>query len=145
MKSNREIFQEKADGYLPCFIDSCTLHSTCLRWLVGQEFSTERINTTCVNPKNPKIGGDQCLLYRNSEKVRQAKGMMHFFDEMPRRMEVSIKQELIGIYTRKGFYEYRRGDRLITPEMQRRIAAVCRSYGWTAEPVYDQWVDEYLW
>jgi len=70
---------------------------------------------------------------------------MHFFDEMPRRMEVSIKQELIGIYTRKGFYEYRRGDRLITPEMQRRIAAVCRSYGWTAAPVYDQWVDEYLW
>ena len=77
--------------------------------------------------------------------MRHAKDMMHFFDEMPRRMEVRIKQELIDIYTRKRFYEYRRGDRLITPEMLRRIATVCRANGWTAEPVYDQWVDDYLW
>ena len=141
----KEVFSHKAPNYLLCFINECPRRATCLRWLVGQELQSNEYNILSVNPMHPEVKANKCALYREKKHVRYAKGMMHFYDEMTRSQEVGIKHRLIVHYGRRQYYEYRRGERLISPEMQAFIGQVCKEHGYTKEPHYDGWQDDYAW
>jgi hypothetical protein len=143
--TEKEIFSHKAPNYLLCFINECPRRATCLRWLVGQELQSNDYNILSVNPMHPEVKANKCALYREKKHVRYAKGMMHFYDEMTRSQEVGIKHRLIVHYGRRQYYEYRRGERLISPEMQAFIGQVCKEHGYTKEPHYDGWQDDYAW
>jgi hypothetical protein len=143
--TEKEIFSHKAPNYLLCFINECPRRATCLRWLVGQELQSNDYNILSVNPMHPEVKVNKCALYREKKHVRYAKGMMHFYDEMTRSQEVGIKHRLIVHYGRRQYYEYRRGERLISPEMQAFIGQVCKEHGYTKEPHYDGWQDDYAW
>jgi hypothetical protein len=143
--TEKEIFSHKAPNYLLCFINECPRRATCLRWLVGQELQSNEYNILSVNPMHPDVKANKCALYREKKHVRYAKGMMHFYDEMTRSQEVGIKHRLIVHYGRRQYYEYRRGERLISPEMQEFIGQVCKEHGYTKEPHYDGWQDDYAW
>lgn len=143
--TEKEIFSHKAPNYLLCFINECPRRATCLRWLVGQELQSNDYNILSVNPMHPEVKANKCALYREKKHVRYAKGMMHFYDEMTRSQEVGIKHRLIVHYGRRQYYEYRRGERLISPEMQAFIGQVCKDYGYTKELRYDGWQDDYAW
>ena len=141
----KEVFSHKAPNYLLCFINECPRRATCLRWLVGQELQSNDYNILSVNPMHPEVKANKCALYREKKHVRYAKGMMHFYDEMTRSQEIGIKHRLIVHYGRRQYYEYRRGERLISPEMQAFIGQVCKEHGYTKEPHYDGWQDDYAW
>jgi len=143
--TEKEIFSHKAPNYLLCFINECPRRATCLRWLVGQELQSNDYNILSVNPMHPEVKANKCALYREKKHVRYAKGMMHFYDEMTRSQEVGIKHRLIVHYGRRQYYEYRRGERLISPEMQAFIGQVCKENGYTKELRYDGWQDDYAW
>ena len=143
--TEKEIFSHKAPNYLLCFINECPRRASCLRWLVGQELPSNEYNILSVNPMHPEVKANKCALYREKKHVRYAKGMMHFYDEMTRSQEVGIKHRLIVHYGRRQYYEYRRGERLISPEMQAFIGQVCKEHGYTKEPHYDGWQDDYAW
>lgn len=143
--TEKEVFSHKAPNYLLCFINECPRRATCLRWLVGQELQSNDYNILSVNPMHPEVKANKCALYREKKHVRYAKGMMHFYDEMTRSQEVGIKHRLIVHYGRRQYYEYRRGERLISPEMQEFIGQVCKEHGYTKEPHYDGWQDDYAW
>lgn len=143
--TEKEVFSHKAPNYLLCFINECPRRATCLRWLVGQELQSNDYNILSVNPMHPEVKANKCALYREKKHVRYAKGMMHFYDEMTRSQEIGIKHRLIVHYGRRQYYEYRRGERLISPEMQAFIGQVCKEHGYTKEPHYDGWQDDYAW
>lgn len=143
--TEKEIFSHKAPNYLLCFINECPRRATCLRWLVGQELQSNDYNILSVNPMHPEVKANKCALYREKKHVRYAKGMMHFYDEMTRSQEIGIKHRLIVHYGRRQYYEYRRGERLISPEMQAFISQVCKEHGYTKELRYDGWQDDYAW
>ena len=42
-------------------------------------------------------------------------------------------------------YEVRKGERLITPEMQEDVEDACRHHGWTGPFVYDGEEEDWLW
>jgi hypothetical protein len=143
--TEKEIFSHKAPNYLLCFINECPRRASCLRWLVGQELQSNEYNILSVNPMHPEVKANKCALYREKKHVRYAKGMMHFYNEMTRSQEIGIKHRLIVHYGRRQYYEYRRGERLISPEMQAFIGQVCKEHGYTKEPHYDGWQDDYAW
>lgn len=143
--TEKEVFSHKAPNYLLCFINECPRRATCLRWLVGQELQSNEYNILSVNPMHPEVKANKCALYREKKHVRYAKGMMHFYDEMTRSQEIGIKHRLIVHYGRRQYYEYRRGERLISPEMQAFIGQVCKEHGYTKELRYDGWQDDYAW
>jgi len=143
--TEKEIFSHKAPNYLLCFINECPRRATCLRWLVGQELQSNDYNILSVNPMHPEVKANKCALYREKKHVRYAKGMMHFYDEMTRSQEIGIKHRLIVHYGRRQYYEYRRGERLISLEMQAFIGQVCKEHGYMKEPHYDGWQDDYAW
>ena len=51
-----ERLRQQAPHYLPCFINDCPHHESCLHWLTGQ-YGEENDDTTiiCVNPHNRKV------------------------------------------------------------------------------------------
>ena len=71
--------------------------------------------------------------------------MTQFYVDMPGRMEHNIRQELIWTFGRSQYFEMRNGKRLISPEEQETIAAVCRSHGWIGPLVYDAEQEDWLW
>ena len=64
---------------------------------------------------------------------------------MPGRVEHNIRQELIWHFGRTQYFEMRNGKRLISPEDQEVIAAVCRSNGWNGPFVYDGEQEDWTW
>lgn len=143
--TTEEKLREKSAHYLPCFVDNCPRHQTCLHWLTGQHTEWTGVNITCVNPMNPDVKAGRCELYRENKKVSYARGMMHFYEEMTGRQEKNIRYRLINLYSRKIYYEYRNGVRLIDPQMQQQIARICREEGYIPEPRYDAWEEDFLW
>ena len=66
-----DALREKVGHYLVCFIDQCPLHDQCLRWLAGQYVDTMPLAHNAINPHNPKISGEQCIMFRKSERLSQ--------------------------------------------------------------------------
>jgi len=135
----------KAKAYDVCFCEECPKHGHCLRWQVGQYVSPSRQMVTCVNPLAEHVATDQCPAYRDDMPQRVAKGMVYFYDEMPRKMEVVIKAALIARFTRVGYYKLRKGDKPITSDKKQVIENVCRAYGWDQPLQFDRYVDEIIW
>ena len=140
-----DALREKAGHYLVCFIDQCPLHDQCLRWLAGQYVDTMPLAHNAINPHNPKIGGEQCIMFRKSERVLMKRGLTNLYYDMPGHMEKSIRAHLISLWGRNQYFEMRRGKRLITPSRQQDIADVCRQHGWTGPIVYDGEQEDWLW
>ena len=67
-----ERFRQQAPHYLPCFINDCPHHESCLHWLTGQ-YGEETDDTTiiCVNPHNRKVKTGNCCYYRENKVVTE--------------------------------------------------------------------------
>lgn len=140
-----EVFRQKVDHYLVCFIESCPLREQCLRWLVGRYADTMPLAYNAINPRNPKIGGEKCEMFRKNQRVVMKRGLTHLYHEMPSYMEHRIRHLLILMWGRKKYFEIRRGDRLITPDQQDDVLRACRHHGWQGPIVYDGEEEDWLW
>jgi hypothetical protein len=78
--------------------------------------------------------------------VKFAKGMMHIFnDDMPKRVEPYVRQNLINSHCRPYYYEFRNGERLIPPTVQEEIRQYFREAGWNGDVTFDGFVEDYEW
>ena len=147
MMKEQEIFKEKAvSGYTVCFAAQCPLKDRCLRWKVGQQMPDTKSSYHCVNPHYQDVATDHCPLYRQSEKVQFAQGMMHIFNaDMPRRVEPYVRSHFIASHCKTYYYEYRNGERLISPAIQEEIRDLFREAGWNQEVHFDSYVEDYEW
>ena len=143
----KDIFKEKAEnGYIVCFADNCPLKECCLRYLVGQKMPDTTSTYRCVNPRFQDVGTANCTLFSKAEKVKFAKGMMHIFnDDMPKRVEPYVRQNLINSHCRTYYYEFRNGERLIPPAVQEEIRQYFREAGWNGDIQFDGFVEDYEW
>ena len=55
------------------------------------------------------------------------------------------KNHLINVYSRKRYYEYHNGTRPLTPDVERYVRQTLKNYGWTEEPRFLEYVEDYLW
>ena len=145
--TEQEIFRAKAkDGYTVCFAEQCPMREHCLRYLVGQQMPDAKSTYHCVNPRYQDVATERCTLFRNSEKVKFAKGMKNIFNaDMPRKVEPFVRQRLIGKHCRTYYFEYRRGARLIPPAVQEEVRSLFREAGWNEEVHFDGYVEDYDW
>ena len=145
--NEQEIFKEKAvSSYTVCFATQCPLKDRCLRWKVGQQMPDTKSSYHCVNPHYQGVATEHCPLFRQSEKVQFAQGMMHIFNaDMPRRVEPYVRSNLIASHCKTYYYEYRNGERLISPAIQEEIRDLFREAGWNQEVHFDSYVEDYEW
>lgn len=60
-------------------------------------------------------------------------------------MERRVRGLLILWWGRKKYFEVRKGQRLITPEMQQDIEDACHHHGWQGPIKYDGEEESWLW
>ena len=144
-KTREEIFAEKADNYEACFSTICPLREHCLHSLLASYKPKERLYITCVNLCNPQMQREGCPLFRKDEVIRMPVKLSTIYYDMPGRMERAIKNHLINVYSRKRYYEYHNGTRPLTPEVERYVRQTLKNYGWTEEPRFLDFVEDYLW
>ena len=147
MNISKELLIEKAkEGYTVCFVDACPLRTQCLRWQVAPYIPHTNSSYRCVNPHFEGVATTVCPMYRNDQKVRFAKGMLHIFtDDMPKRLEPAVRQGVIRRTNRTYYFEYRNGSRLIPPALQEEIRKLFRNNGWKDEVEFDDYVEDYNW
>ena len=147
MIKNQALFIRQArSGYTVCYAADCPLRQQCLRWKVGQQMPPSVSTYHCVNPKHASVATDKCPLYRNDQKVRFAKGMLHTFtNNMPRKVEPTVRNGVISRSCRTNYFEYRNGTRLIPPALQDAIRQLFRANGWTQDISFDGYVEDYDW
>ena len=143
--ADENIFSEKARTYVVCLSETCSRRDNCLRRRVADAASTSLRLFSCVNPRWDKAGSDDCPMYRSAAKVLMARGMMHLFDDLPYAIVKSIRKQLIAHFSRKPFYDMRKGVRLINPDAQQYIADVMQRHGVTTSPRFDSFEEVYWW
>ena len=140
------ILKDKAEhGFVVCFNKECYRREYCLRWLAKDFVPQDTFVQKSVNLASEAVQGEDCPMFLKDQKVKMGKGMIHLFEDMPRKMGDTLKALLINEYKRTYFYEYRNGTRLITPSMQDHIANVCKQCGWDKSVTYDEYVEDYEW
>lgn len=140
------ILKDKANhGFVVCFNRECYRREHCLRWLAKDYVPQNTFVQKSVNLASEAVQGEDCPMFLKDQKVKMGKGMIHLFEDMPRKMGDTVKALLIKEYKRTYFYEYRNGTRLITPSMQEYIANVCKENGWDKPVTYDEYVEDYEW
>lgn len=144
-KTREEIFAAKADNYEVCYSTICPLREHCLHSILSSYKPTDRIYVHCVNLNNPKMQCADCPQFRKDEPIRMPAGLATIYYDMPRRIERAIKSHLINVYSRKRYYEYHNGTRPMTPDVERYVRQVLKNFGWTEEPRFMGYVEEYLW
>ena len=147
MSIAKELLIEKAKtGYTVCYQDHCPLRTQCLRWQVGLHVPDTNCTYTCVNPHFNGVATENCPMYRNDQKVRFARGMLHTFtSDMPRRIEPAVRYGIIRLTNRTYYFEFRNGSRLIPPALQENIRNLFRENGWTTDVQFDGYVEDYDW
>ena len=144
-KTREEIFREKATNYLVCYSSSCPLRDHCLRNILSRYVAEDQRCVTSINLTNPKMQCNDCPEYRDDTPVRMPYGLSDTYYDMPGRMERSVKNHLISVYSRKRYYQYHNGTRPLIPDVESYVRQTLKSYGWTQEPQFAGYVEEYLW
>lgn len=145
--TKEELFTEKAaNGYTVCYVAGCPLSGQCLRSSVGKYYPSRLTVAKCVNPLHDNVGTDKCPLYRTGSKVQMACGMTRMFtDDMPKSVVSQVRGELMERYKRTTYFEYRKGNKLISPAMQADIRRLFRKAGWDGDVKFDSYVEDYDW
>lgn len=149
------IFQQDIPhGYAYCFAgkDTCPKAATCLRAIAArlltesQEQQPQTINTVNAIYLEQLAAPASCPLYRSSEPLRYARGMTRLFDELPVKQASTIRFRVMACFScERYFYHSRKGDRLISPEEQRKIANVFRAAGLGFTPQFDNYEYVIVW
>ena len=77
--------------------------------------------------------------------VQYAVGMDHLLDRIPYQEARCIKERLLKTYGKNKFYQFKRKERVFTPEDQHYIRQVFLSNGVEEEPAFDSWKTGYRW
>ena len=139
----QSLLRERSRHYLLCYNATCPRKDHCLHWLVGQWASDDTLYATVVNPYRKDVVAGTCTDYCSNAKVKMARGMLNFYENIPEPKAKAIRSDLIATFNKTLYFKWRNGGKPITPEQQAQIASICRAHGWTEPPVYDAYYEEY--
>jgi hypothetical protein len=86
-----------------------------------------------------------CPHYRNDQPRRMPVGLTRTYFDMPGHTAKDIKGTLINAFSRKRYYQYHNGSRPITPDIEKIIREVIIAFDWQEEPVFDSYIEDYVW
>ena len=139
----QSLLRERSRHYLLCYNATCSRKDHCLHWLVGQWASDDTLYATVVNPYRKDVVTGICTDFCSNAKVKMARGMLNFYENIPEGKAKAIRKALIQHFTKTKYFKFRNGTYPITPQDRIEIAAICRGCGWNEPPVFDNYYEEY--
>ena len=143
-KTKEEKFREIVTKAAVCQSQICPMRTNCLRSILKDYVPENYPLVTSVNLRNPRMQRSDCPQYCPSEPVRMPLGLSQMYYDMPRHLERTIKNRLISLFSRKRYYEYHSAKRPVTPDIEATIRQTLLAFGWTQEPTFNSYVEEYL-
>lgn len=134
----------------PATDQACPRAAHCLRALAWRAMSQGAdLGLPYVYSILPRLADhptDACPEYRDATPVRIAWGMSHLVDDVPHRLVLTVKKQIIRCFGNERYYYFcRKGERAITPQVQKAIAQVFRRNGLNPEVNFDKYEDGYNW
>lgn len=132
-------------NYAHCFHSECKYAAKCLRHQVALRVPPEKGILSIVSPLFKPADGTDCPYFKADALKRFAQGMTHILDKVPHKEATALKRQMLSHFERNTFYRCWRGERLIHPDEQAYIRQLFINYGFTDEPVFDLYLEQYEW
>lgn len=132
-------------GFAHCLNEQCPQSADCLRRQAALHITANCQFIKIVSPSYTPAADEKCPYYKSDKPIRFAFGVRHLYDDLPHKVAMDIKQTILYHYGRSGYYRYYRKECLFNLQDQAYIRQVFRKHGVTSEPVYDGFVNGYIW
>lgn len=137
-------FSSVPSWYVLCHNNQCPLKNDCLRFLAGEHAPESMEIATCVMPKTLKAG--TCRWYDKKSVVVYAAGFNHLYDRVMKKDYTAMRKAITRyLHGAKQYYEYKRGDRPLSPEQQQWIKDYVKSQGYDWEVEFDSYYEGYVY
>jgi hypothetical protein len=110
----------------------------CRQWA-----SDDTLYATVVNPYRKDVVVGTCTDFCSKAKVKRARGMLNFYENIPKGKAKAIRKALIQHFTKTKYFKFRNGTTPITPADRSEIFAICCACGWNKPSVFDNYYEEY--
>lgn len=128
-----------------CFNAQCTQSEKCLRRQAALRDATNYPTITIINPNCIPADGVDCPHFKSVQKVRVAWGVKRLIDKIPYEDALSIRNQLVGHFGKSRFYRFYREENGLMPKDQAYIRQLFHKKGYTEEPDFGHYTDEYIW
>ncbi len=131
-------WKDVPSGWALCFNQSCPLHEHCLRYQAGVLAPPDLTVTRCVTPR--VLTGERCKVYASMEPVKMARGFSTIYQNVLKRDYTSLRKFMTSLLSGKRYYyEYKRGERSLSPEQQSDIRQLFGSFGYKDSVRFDSY------
>ena len=140
-------------GYAYCYAtaEQCAQSNKCLRSHAArmneEDLATPQIILSCITPAyiSRIAGGEACTQFRSDTPLRFARGMKALFDAVPKGQYATIRTRVMNCFScERVFYYAQKGNQLISPKEQMRIASVFEKAGLPV-PMFDKYELSHDW
>lgn len=138
-------FSEIPHNYSVCVNRQCPRADHCLRQLAEQSLPDKIEFWSYARPKQVAGPEYDCPFYRNSRKVRYAKGMIALLENLPHKQMIEITRSLIAYFNRRTYYRIRKGERILSPAEQDKVLEILRQHGVENPNKFDFYFEDYAW
>jgi len=135
-------FSAVPSWYVLCTNTLCPFQGSCLRFLAAQNAPEDLETAVCVMPKTQR--DNKCRWFDKRNVVVMAAGFEHLYDYVMKKDYTSMRKGITAyLHGVKPYYEYKRGERSLSPEQQEWIKNFVVSYGYEWEVVFDRYYESY--
>lgn len=137
-------FTKVPSWYVLCYNNDCPLKADCLRYMAAKHAPSKLEIATCVMPKTLRDG--QCRWHDKPTVKIWAAGFSTLFDKVMKKDYTAMRKDITKfLHGVKIYYEYKRGDRALSPEQQQWIRNYVKSRGYEWEVEFDSYFEDYVY
>lgn len=131
-------WKDVPSGWALCFNQSCPLHEHCLRFQAGVLAPSDLTVSRCVTPR--ALTEERCKVFTSMEPAKMARGFTTIYQKVLKRDYTSLRKFMTNLLSGKRYYyEYKRGERLLSPEQQSDIRELFASFGYKDSVQFDSY------
>ncbi len=142
--SNRFDFSDVPSWYALCTNSLCPFQGRCLRFMAARYAPANVETALCVLPKALNEKENKCRWIDPMKVVVMAAGFEHLYDRVMKKDYTTMRKGITTyLHGTKSYYEYKRGDRVLSPEQQKWINDYVSSFGYDWEVIFDRYFESY--
>lgn len=139
-------FKDMPKQFTFCSRKDCLRRMNCLHWIAYMEHPVVEQAYFYDHRWIDKNGGtEQCPCYTDSTPVVYACGFINVMKSLPRAKAEELRSSLVSQFGLYNYYRYRRGEFLMTPEIQETITRIASELGIDTPLVFDSIEERTHW
>ena len=129
------------NGLVFCVQDECPKAAQCMRHILYRNNTQAMPHITILNPLLTPFTQDGCPHFREYQIARYARGFRKIYNALPVQYAKKFWLRVPGITSESMYYRMKRGDKLISPDLQQQILVAARHFGVPDSVDFDEYCD----